>query len=243
MASNSETGHAINIANFKLLIDKCTGFGASYAPSNTDIKVATMTTQWGTANTANNTLTAAMATAKGLINQREEDIAPLNKLVTKVVNNFDSTNASKKAKKDARGFADKIRGFGVKVVKLPDGKPDPAHVSTSHQSMVQKVDMFNQLIQFLAGDSNYAPNETGIKILTLKSLYVTLKGENDGIGGVIAPVEGARVTRNHALYDAETGMVDVALKAKNYVKSVFGVRSEEARTVTGIKFTRPKKVS
>ena len=241
MASTSETGHAINIANYKLVIDGCTGFGTDYDPSNTELTVATMTTQWGTANTAQNTLTTAIATATGLINVREIGFAPMNKLVTKMINNFKSTSASAQAKKDAKGLADKIRGFGVKVVRLPDGTPDPAHISTSHQSYVNKVDTFNRLVEFLNLDSNYAPNETPIKITTLQGLYTTLKGYNDGIGGVIAPVDGARVTRNHELYDAGTGIVDVALKVKNYVRGLYGARSAEARLITRIKFTRPKR--
>ena len=241
MASTSETGHAINIANYKLVIDGCTGFGTDYAPSNTDLTVANMTTQWTTANTAQNTLTTALATATGLINARDIAFAPLNKLVTKVINNFKSTKASAQAKKDAKGLADKIRGFGVKVVKLPDGTPDPAHISTSHQSFVNKADTFNQLVTFLSLDSNYAPNETAIKVVTLQGLYSTLKGMNDGIGTVIAPVDGARITRNKVLYAADTGIVDIALQVKDYVKGLYGARSAEAKLITKIRFKRPKR--
>ena len=200
-----------------------------------------MTTQWTTGDTAQTTLTTALATAAGLINARDITFAPFSKLITKVINNFNSTSASAQAKKDAKGLADKIRGFGVKVVKLADGTPDPAHISTSHQSFVNKADTFNQLVTFLSLDSNYAPNETAIKIVTLQALYTIMKGQNDGIGAVIAPVDGARLTRNHALYDAGTGMVDIALKAKNYVKGLYGARSAEAGLVTRIKFTRPRR--
>ena len=33
MASNSETGHAKNVANFEDLISFCNGYGATYNPS------------------------------------------------------------------------------------------------------------------------------------------------------------------------------------------------------------------
>ena len=224
-----------------MVIDGCTGFGADYAPSNTALTIANLTTQWGTGDTAQGTLTTALAKAAGLINARDIIFAPLNKLVTKVINNFNSTNASAQAKKDAKRLADKIRGFGVKVVRLPDGTPDPAHVSTSHQSFVNKADTFNEFVTFLSLDGNYAPNEVPIKVVTLQALYTSLKGQNDGIGAVIAPVDGARVVRNKASYDAGTGMVDTALKVKNYVKGLYGATSAQARLITRIKFTRGKR--
>lgn len=43
MPSNSETGHAKNIANADLLNQKLNGFGASYAPSNALIALAALT--------------------------------------------------------------------------------------------------------------------------------------------------------------------------------------------------------
>lgn len=71
MASNSETGHSVNISNFKLMIDKCTAFGAPYNPSNTDLTIANMTTLWTTGDTAHQTLTSAIQTAKNPINARK----------------------------------------------------------------------------------------------------------------------------------------------------------------------------
>ena len=40
MASNSETGHAKNVANFEDLISFCTGYGATYNPSKAAIQLA-----------------------------------------------------------------------------------------------------------------------------------------------------------------------------------------------------------
>lgn len=241
MASNSETGHAVNISNFKLMIEKCTAFGALYNPSNTDLTVANMTTLWTTANAAHVTLTSAMQLSKGPINSRLLLFEPVDKLVTRTLNYYESTKADKQIKKDAKGLADRYRGFGIKVKKLADGTPDPADVSTSHQSYVQKGDTFKQLVDLYTSDPLYAPNEAAINIATLTTLSAAMKTANDNIGAILAPVETARITRDHALYDDETGMVDVSAACKDYVQGLFGARTPEAKIIRTIKFTRPKK--
>lgn len=71
MGKISETGHVINISNFKLMIDTCTAFGAVYKPSNANLTIANMTMQWTTADTAYQALTATIQNSKEPINERE----------------------------------------------------------------------------------------------------------------------------------------------------------------------------
>lgn len=238
MASSTETGHAVNISNFKLLIDKDNAFGVTYNPSNTDIVTANMIALWTTADTAHATLVSIVATAKQPINAREILFEPLNKLVTKSLASLDSTKASKQVKKDARGLADKIRGF-----KLQKNTPetDPDFVSRSHQGFVQRADNFKLYNDLLATVPEYLPNEADIKLPALILLQSKMKLANDNIGTIIAPIGTARATRDHALYDEETGILDVAQKSKKYVKSVFGATAAEYKLVSGIKFRRPAK--
>ena len=47
-----ETGHAINISNFKLMIDYCESFADKYKPSREAITVDQMRILWQTADTA-----------------------------------------------------------------------------------------------------------------------------------------------------------------------------------------------
>ena len=242
MASNSETGNAVNISNFKLLIDKCTGFGLAYNPGNADLKISNMTNRWVDAAKTQDDINTALQNSKVPINDREELFKPLNKRVTKVVNYLDSTPASKGVKKDAKGLADKLRGFGVKKTPTGDGgTPAEATISTSHQSYVMKADTFMQLIALLKTVTAYNPNESELKITELEAYYDDLKDANNKIGTIIAPVEDARIARDHALYDEGTGLVDLSLACKKYVKSIFGATAPETKTVTGIRFTRPKK--
>lgn len=236
-----ETGHAINISNFKLEIDKCTSFGVTYNPSNALLTIPKMTILWTKSFDAHKALTTAVQESKGPINAREILFEPVDKLVTRTLNYFESTQASAQIKKDAKGLADRFRGFGVGVDKLPDGTPDPDDVSTSHQSYVQKGDVFRQLVDLYKSDANYAPNEADITTVVLTTLSDNMKTLNDNIGTIIAPVEGLRDVRDKYLYETVIGLVDTAQACKDYVQGAFGATSPEAKSVRSIKFTRPKK--
>jgi len=83
MASNSETGHAVNVANFKLLLDTIKSFWADYKPTNPKLLVAALTTKYTAASTAQSTINDVEQQAKDPIAQREALFAPLNKLITK----------------------------------------------------------------------------------------------------------------------------------------------------------------
>lgn len=246
MASSSESGHAVNIANLKLLADKCAGFGAPYNPSNTDITVVNMKAKWTTVNTAQGVLTTAAEAAKEPINQRNILISPIDKLITRSFNYLDSTKASAQVKKDAKGIADKIRGFGStkKTTTTPPegGTPDILTVSNSQQSYVQKAENYLKYCELINTIVLYAPNEADLKVIAMKALYQPIKDANDAIGTILAPVEQARLDRDHDLYDDETGVIDIAKACKKYVKGLFGATSPEAKLVVGIKFRdKPKK--
>lgn len=241
MASNSETGNAVNLSNFKLMVDRCAGFGAAYNPSNKNLTIPNMTAQWQAGDAAQDVITKAMGAAVTPIAAREKLFSTENILVTRTLNYYGSTEAAAQNVAAAKGIADKIRGFGIKVVKLPNGLPDPAHVSTSHQSYVQRTDAFNELIALYAGDENYAPNENDLTIDALTTYYTSTKAADDNIGTIIQPVEAARVARDAALYAEGTGIIDVSIQCKKYVRGVFGAKSANAKLVTGIRFRRKKK--
>jgi ribosome-binding ATPase YchF (GTP1/OBG family) len=238
MASNQETGHAVNISNFKLVIDHATAQGLAYNPANTKIQVPNMTIKWNAAKTAHDTLTLAVQTAKVPINEREIMFKPLGKMTTRIVRLLKSTEASSEIKKDVKGLADKIRGFKVKVKTLPDGTPDPNDVSNSHLSFVQKADTFKQLADLLSAEPLYVTNIAELESSALQTLAADLKTLNDDIGTIIAPVNTQRIARNEELYDLTDGIVTRGEAAKDYVMGAAGYDSEIAKTFRRIKFRK-----
>jgi len=245
IASSSESGHAVNIANLKKLADACAGFGVKYNPSNTDITVANLKAKWTIVTTAQGVLTSALEASREPINQRAILFAPIDKLVTRSLNFLNSTKASAAVKKDAKGIADKIRGIGStkKTASAPaaDGTIDVLTVSNSQQSYVQKAENYLKYCELITTITDYLPNEVELQSAAMKALYTPMKDANDAIGTILAPVDQARLDRDHGLYDADSGVIDLAKACKQYVKALFGATSAEAKLVTGIKFSPKKK--
>lgn len=245
MASSSESGHAVNIAHLKLLADTCAGFGVKYNPSNTDITVVNLKAKWVTVNTAQGVLTTAVQASKEPINQRAILFEPIDKLITRSLNYLNSTKANAQVKKDAKGIADKIRGIGStkKTTSAPaaDGTIDILTVSNSQQSYVQKAENYLKYCELIVTIAEYLPNEADLKVPAMKALYTPMKDANDAIGTILAPVDQARIDRDHGLYDKDSGAIDLAKACKQYVKALYGATSPEAKLVTGIKFTPKKK--
>jgi len=240
MSSNSETGHVKNMDGGQFIIDRCITFGPTYNPSNLRLTVANMGALRMSCHALHVTYKDALMAAKDPINIREARFEYAYRIVIKSIHYFESTDASDAIIADARGLVRKFTGSNIKVKRLPDGTKDPSHVSNSQQSYVQRQDTFNQLVQLYAGNANYAPNEVELQIVQLEALANELHVLNNDMNSVLAPVTAAKIERDHALYDAEAGLVDVMLACKKYVKSVFGVNSPEYKSISGVKFTKPK---
>ena len=113
-----------------------------------------------------------------------------------------------------------------------------ATVSTSQQSYDSVIDNSERYIQYIAATPEYAPNEEDIKLPVLKALAVDLRAKNTACNNAKVAIDNARMARNRVLYTPLTGLVDVALDAKTYIKSLFGSTSPEYKQVAKIDFTK-----
>ena len=67
-----------------------------------------------------------------------------------------------------------------------------------------------------------------------------LKAKNQAVVDATTPLSNARIARNGILYKETTGLVDVALYVKSYVKSLFGAKRLQLRQISGLEFKRYK---
>lgn len=238
MASTSETGHVVNIANFRKIIDLCEEFGETYDPVNADISIASMTAKWTAVNVLHGEYIVALEGTKIPINDRELLFQEISRVAVRTVNLYASTKASKLAIKDAKGFVIRFTGRNVKIPKLEDGTPDPKYVSNSQQSYVKKTEHFEKLIELYKADSNYASNEELLQVANLETLLANAKSANQNVHDVVATAIKKRIDRDHALYDIGTGLYDLSMACKKYVRGLFGPKSPEAMSVVSIKLKR-----
>jgi len=107
-------------------------------------------------------------------------------------------------------------------------------------SFDNRIENFEKLIQFLAAQTGYAPNETDLKVTTLTTLLTDLRSKNTVAITGLAPLSNARIAHNATLYTVSTGLVDVDADVKKYVKSVYGATAPQYKQISGLKFHKNK---
>ena len=247
MASTSETGHAKNVANFDELISFVTGYRETYNPSKATIKLDALKALSDHAKHSINAVSSMEPAYKSAVAAREVVFIPLSKLTTRIMNSIKATDTTVQVDENARTLVRKIQGVRATAKKTEDEKKalaekgkEVVEISTSQMSYDSRLDNFFKLIQLLSSVPEYNPNETELKIEHLNTILDDLKAKNAAVVESYIPLSNARISRNNLLYKENTGLYDVALDVKNYIKSVFGATSPQYKQVSKIKFTAPR---
>ena len=138
----------------------------------------------------------------------------------------------------------KLQGRRATAKKTEDEKKalaaegkEVVEISSSQMSFDSRLDNFDKLIKLLSSIPAYAPNEADLKVEALTALYNDLKAKNMAVINAETPLSTARIARNEVLYKQNTGIVDITVDVKNYVKSVFGATSPQYKLISNLKFT------
>lgn len=229
--SKSESGHAKNAANFGLLINTVEGYGAKYNPTVPELAIAKLKTLKGNLVTTIYDVATADSPYKAAVNKRQVAFDGMSKLATRVSNALAVVGSARDCK-DAKNLISKIRGSGK--VKIEDPAQAAKGKSTSQMSYDNRIANFKALVILLGGIPAYKPNEADLKVAALNTYLDTLPGLGDAVNKAAVALSKARTGRDALLYGKGTGAVDLGLKAKKYVKSVFGATSPEFKRISKI---------
>jgi len=238
MASTSETGHAKNVDNLGLLISNIASYGDRYKPTNPSILLEALKKMEADGRAAVLAVNDAMPIYSRATIERDNAFAPLGQLVTRSLNSLRASSSSEQTDEAASAIVRKIRGNRTTAKAAAATDVKVATVSTSQQSYDSVIDNYERYIQYIAATPEYAPNEEDIKLPVLKALAVDLRAKNTACNNAKVAIDNARMARNRVLYTPLTGLVDVALDAKTYIKSLFGSTSPEYKQVAKIDFTK-----
>jgi len=244
MASSNESGNAKNVANFDLLISAAVGYGSAYNPSKTSIQVLELKNLSALAKSALRDVNAVLPTYSNAVASREVAIAPLSKLTTRLLNALKASDTTEQVIDNAKTIVRKIQGQRATPKKSEEQKAALAsegkvtkEVSASQMSYDSRLDNLDKLIQLLASVPTYTPNETDLQVVTLQAYYADLYAKNTAVSEAATPLSNARITRDSILYTPKTGLVDIAMDCKAYVKSVFGPTSPQYKQISKLAFT------
>jgi len=245
MASTSETGFAKNTANFDQLISIILGLGTTYNPSKAALKIATMQALSSSAKTSVTAANTALQTEKLARKSRLTAFNAVNPLATKVLNALIATDSTTQVDELAKSIVRTIRGTRVSEKLTPEQKTAAEalgksikEISTSHKSFDIIIDNFEKLIKLVSGIPEYIPNEAELKVTALTTFHTDLKAKNKAVIAAITVTENARIDRHNYIDKDLTGLVDIALDAKTYIKSVYGSTSLQYKQVSKLRFTK-----
>lgn len=240
MASTSESGHAKNVANFQRLISFATGYGATYNPSKTALKLPQLNTLVTTSQAALADVVTKSTAYDNKVNERVAAFSTVKPLATRLVNVLQTTDAITQKIDDAKGFNKKLQGTISKTSETPTDPEAkaPKTISTSQQSYDQKIQHFAGLIAVLQSETSYLPNETELQIATLTAKQTELSEVNNDVNTAYTSVSNSRINRDTLLYKEDSGLVDLAGEVKKYIKAIYGATSPQFAQVKGIEFTK-----
>ncbi len=243
MPNYYETGHAKNVANFQDLIAFCTGYGATYNPTKNALKLPQLNTLFTSGQNALADVVTKNTAYNNAVNARIASFDGLRALSTRLINAFQTTDATTEKINDAKGFNRKIQGKRASKIDTPvdPNAPAPTTISSSHQSYDQLIQHFAGLISVLQSEPTYTPNENDLKIATLTAKQADMTAKNTALATAYTAVSNSRINRDKVLYKETTGLVPIATDVKKYIKAVFGASSAEYRQVKSIEFTKPRK--
>ena len=244
MPSTSEVGHAKNVANFADLIAYCTAYGATYNPSKTALQLTTLNTLLTNAQTELANVTTAKNAFDTVTGDRQLAFEPLKSLATKIFNYLSVTDATDQTIVDAKTINNKLQGRrSGTITETPpteEGGETQNTVSVSRQSYDMLTENFSAYIDLVSSVPSYTPNETELTTVSLTTFHTNLQTANTNVINAEVAYSNARISRNTVLYAENTGLVDIALEVKKYVKAVFGATSPQYKQISGIKFTSRK---
>jgi hypothetical protein len=243
MSNYYETGHAKNVANFQDLIAFCTGYGATYNPTKNALKLPQLNTLFTSGQNALADVVTKNTAYNNAVNARIASFDGLRALSTRLINAFQTTDATTEKINDAKGFNRKIQGKRASKIDTPvdPNAPAPTTISSSHQSYDQLIQHFAGLISVLQSEPTYTPNENDLKIATLTAKQADMIAKNTALATAYTAVSNSRINRDKVLYKETTGLVPIATDVKKYIKAVFGASSAEYKQVKSIEFTKPRK--
>jgi len=234
----SEVGHNKNVANFKSLYQILEEMGTLYNPANQSIKLTELDPIKTVLDEVIETFNTKNPLYKNAVALRQTTMKPLSKLTTRIANSFRASDASEADIDNIDSMAKVIRGMKNKPIN-PE-KESSEGISTSRMSYDNRTANFDAMIRFLEVHPYYEPNEADIQTPALKLFNQLQKEQNANVNQTANQLLTAREARNKVLYHPTDGVVILAPKIKNYLKSLGESGKPYYKLAVRLKFSNKK---
>jgi hypothetical protein len=243
--NTNQAGHEQNVVNLGLMISRVNAFQAGYVPSRVDFTIPNLVGLKTSGETVINSWILAEDVQKNSISARTLVFIDFDGIVTRSINALRISGASEKTIEQAEAIVRELRsekasgGPTKEEIAAAKAKGEELKHNVLHNSTFDsKVENFKKYVQFVGLEPAYNPNEADITITALNNKLLAIKTANENFNNTESALNVARMARNTVLYTKNTGLVDIALGVKLYVKSAFGATSPEYKSISDIQFTK-----
>lgn len=176
---------------------------------------------------------------------RQTDADQIAPLASRAVALLEANGASAETVKDARSYVRKIQGAGSKKADdpaTPDVDESEKGISKSQQSNAAKLGFFDQLIEFLEAQPEYANvTNAGFTVAELRAFKDATQTKHDASIGSATTLSVDRGARNGVFYENADSVLSRAKRYKALVRGAYGADSPEYALVNAIPFRKPNK--
>lgn len=236
-----------NVDNMELLTERVATFEPEYDPSELRLSIPNQKQVKASGDEVLLGVNAAESACNNTTSARTEAFHTLEPLVTRVINGLRISDVSEQTIAQGESIVREIRNRRASVIPAPakdaidSEKTEPAKVNKMRSgSFNTKIENFRRLIVLLSTIPAYNPKQADLTIESLNARLTALNLLNSASKTAEAKADAARLHRDTILYAAKTGLVDIAMDSKLYVKSAYGASSHQYKSVSGIAFTKPR---
>lgn len=248
--STRENGHANQVANFSLAIEKLEALDPAYDPYPPELQIAALRDTLLLAEESLDTVSSDESFITDKVNEAQEVYKALPLLATTVIDGLIGCKAPKALIKDARAISAKLRSpkpmkdTAVSGDILTDPTSDTGEtvdvksISRSQLGRDQKARHFTKLVALAATQPGYLPKEDWLRIDSLKAHRDYLVRINKDLDALATNVSKSRLIRNQILYGPDFGIYDLSVAFKHYVRSLVGGKDPRFTQISKIRFKK-----
>jgi len=247
MKTNSVDGNDQNMIKFGNLITYVSTLGNSYNPSVESLSIAGLNLLKQQGQTSIDFVNSYEINYKNAIAARITTFDGFDSQVTRAINALRISGVSEPTLEQAEAIVRELRAkrasdkLSADEIAAAKEKGSEIKQNTLHNATFdRKIENFSKLVLFLSAIPLYKPNEPDLSVEGLNARLTDMRTKNTDKTLADANLGAARRNRDVILYAKKTGLIDTALKAKLYVKSVFGAGSKEYKQISDISFSRPR---
>ncbi len=223
------------------LIGYCTGYEGKYNPGRQNLRIENLQVQLEEVRQVLEKVKETKVHFENEVNARKQGFDQLSALASSVMRILEASGASEEKLADARILIREIDGRKLPVKPILKKEDAAAIEPTVNRSRFQlayvsKADWFAKLVQTVAMEPLYLPNEATLSIEALNKKVEELHRLNQRVTEARVPWSNARVQRDELVFGKGESVVMIARAVKKYLRGIFGFNSPQYAQVKGIKF-------